>query len=268
MKAKGIIILSGSIIVAALLVFLVVSQQTDEYVIDEQEQIPSPSDALFTKSNTEQSFEDELLERVDGEDDLQVAVTGSSVAAGEGASEYNQSWAALLEGELNRNESLPPVEVENFGVSGFKVSDLLAEGVIDDMINSEPDVVIMETSVINSYFHEEPLDETKQSIQTAVDQIKNDLPDTYLVLIAPNPISESIFSFSTNELEFEEYVLATEEYILESEWDYFDSYNAWTEELEYREEDLDNLLGDGVHPNDEGYHLWYSLLNESVVQYE
>ena len=265
-RKKHIFALTGGLVTTGLVGWYVFGADAEDTALRDDASPVTNTDSLYTKSNSDRSFEEELIKRQEDNAPLAVAVTGSSVAAGEGASDYSKTWVALLEEQLNGSDERLSVDVTNFGVSGFKISDLLSEGVIEDLIQSEPDVVLIETSVINSYFHNEPLEETKQSIETTANQLEENLPEAYVLFIAPNPISESVFSVATNDVGFDEYVFQTEEYIVEAGWDYFDSYTSWNDEIKDTEIDLDQLLGDGVHPNDEGYQMWFDLINESVIQ--
>lgn len=243
---------------------LTLNLDADESGIREESSPVTSSDSLFIQAQSENSFQEELSARSDQNSPVDIAVIGSSVAEGQGASEYSQTWPSLLESSLN--ESAQSVNVTNFAVSGFKVSDLIEEGDVDELIQSSPDVILFETSVINSYYHDEPIEETNESIRLAADKIKEELPNAYLVFMAPNPISESMYSVVTSDLDFEEYVYETEQFITESGWNYFDSYTAWNRQMEEEGIDLDSLLDDGTHPNDKGYQMWFDLLNKAMVQ--
>ncbi|MEK4564463.1 SGNH/GDSL hydrolase family protein [Alkalihalobacillus sp. FSL R5-0424] len=263
MKKSYIFILLFAVVVVGGVWFMM-NLDADEAGIREESSPVTSSDNLFIQAQSEDSFQDKLSTRNDQDSPVEIAVIGSSVAEGQGASEYNQAWPSLLESSLN--ESDQNVRVTNFAVSGFKVSDLIDKGDVDELIQSSPDVILFETSVINSYYHDEPIDETKDSIKLAAQKIEEELPNAYLVFMAPNPISESMYSVATSELDFEDYVYETEQFIIESGWDYFDTYTAWNRQMEEEGMDLDSLLDDGTHPNDEGYQMWFDLLNESMIQ--
>ncbi|WP_260681986.1 SGNH/GDSL hydrolase family protein [Alkalicoccobacillus porphyridii] len=248
-----------------LLVTGLLTREDNQNTQSDEGAIPD-SNPLFSKADSGMTIEEELMERAGDAGELDIAVTGSSVSEGQGASAYEFTWPALLEKELNASGDLSNVEVHNYGVSGFKVADLLQENVVADVIDLEPEVIIFETSVINSYFHEEPFDVTKQSIEEVVSMVEQDLPDTLVIWVSPNPISESTFSSVLNNKEYETYVEQSREFIIESGWNYFDSYSAWVNELDGREESTDDFLIDGVHPNDEGYRLWFELMNEHVLK--
>ncbi|MFK3938461.1 SGNH/GDSL hydrolase family protein [Alkalihalobacillus sp. NPDC078783] len=261
---KSYIVMSILLIVVVGATWFMMNLDADEAGVREESSPVTSSDNLFIQAQPDHSFQEELIASSGEDSPVEVAVIGSSVAEGQGASEYNQTWPSLLESSLNESEQI--VNVTNFAVSGFKVSDLIDEGDVDELIQSAPDVILFETSVINSYYHDEPIIDTKESIQTAAQKIEEELPNAYLVFMAPNPINESMYSIVTSELDFEEYVYETEQFIIESGWDYFDSYTGWNRQLEEEEIDLDSLLDDGTHPNDEGYQMWFELINESMIQ--
>ncbi len=218
--------------------------------------------------------EDELAEEETGRGDymeffeqqaqengeLRVAVIGSSVARGMGASSTATSWAGLLKSDLESREELSETTITfgNFGMNGYKANDLLEQGIVDSLIQARPDFIVFETSVINSYRQGEALDTTVESIDTLMKQLEAELPEAEIVVISPNPLETSSANIRGNT--YLDYLTETQEHIIENEWNYVDSYTEIEAERQEQGYDIDDILDDGVHPNDTGYSMWYNVL--------
>ncbi len=192
--------------------------------------------------------------------ELRVAVIGSSVARGMGASSSATSWAGLLKSDLESREELRETTItfSNFGMNGYKANDLLEEGVVDNMVQARPDFIVFETSVINSYRQGEALDTTIESIDTLMRQLEEELPDAEIVVIAPNPLETSSANIRGNT--YLDYLTETQDYIIDNNWNYVDSYTEIEAQRQEQGYNIEDILDDGIHPNDTGYSMWYDVL--------
>lgn len=192
--------------------------------------------------------------------ELRVAVIGSSVARGMGASSSATSWAGLLKSDLESREELRETTItfSNFGMNGYKAYDLLEEGVVDNMVQARPDFIVFETSVINSYRQGEALDTTIESIDALMKQLEEELPDAEIVVIAPNPLETSSANIRGNT--YLDYLTETQDYIIDNNWNYVDSYTEIEAQRQEQGYNIEDILDDGIHPNDTGYSMWYDVL--------
>lgn len=192
--------------------------------------------------------------------ELRVAVIGSSVARGMGASSSATSWAGLLKSDLESREELRETTItfSNFGRNGYKANDLLEEGVVDNMVQARPDFIVFETSLINSYRQGEALDTTIESIDALMKQLEEELPDTEIVVMAPNPLETSSANIRGNT--YLDYLTETQDYIIDNNWNYVDSYTEIEAERQEQGYNIEDILDDGIHPNDTGYSMWYDVL--------
>src|SRR5690348_2308167 len=116
-------------LVVLLSVTIIWTVNDDQATVVEDDRVVQDG-GLFSKADESVSIEEEFEKRSEHKDRLNIAVSGSSVAEGQGASSYEYTWPALLEEKLNDSSDWPNVTVDNYGVSGYKVSDLLEEGVV------------------------------------------------------------------------------------------------------------------------------------------
>lgn len=199
-----------------------------------------------------------------------VAVIGSSVARGKGASHPMFSWFRLLEKEV-RERHLPhkkKLSFHNFAKSGYTLNMLLKDGTVDHLVKSEPDLVMIETGVVNSYQYHQSIKETEQAIEKTVDKIKKATPDTKILFLSPNPTTVLYNGKIDNKRNhsYQDYLKATEQYIKENEWPYIDIYRPMAKRMADSSIDLQDTLADGVHPNNIGYYIWFQVMNEYFNQ--
>jgi len=191
---------------------------------------------------------------------LKIAVIGSSVTKGTGASSPKTGWPARLKTFLQERNELKyrDIQLVNYGFSGFKAEDLLKKGKADQLILEKPDFIILETCIINNYRQSSTLFETIKYIDDLVNKIKIELPETKILIISPNPILSS----SKNQvgLTYDDYQMQTAAYFQEKRLNYINIYEEMNKLLSQNNQKLQNYLADEIHPNDQGYKVWFEIL--------
>ncbi|WP_019414823.1 SGNH/GDSL hydrolase family protein [Paenisporosarcina sp. TG20] len=210
-----------------------------------------------------QSIADYLIYRALIFGDAKMAVTGSSVAFGTGSSHQSKTWRGLTQVYLrNTNPALNGLTVSNHGYSGYTSVRLLEDHVTAPILKEQPDVLLIETSVINNHNKNVSLADTFKSLDSLYQLYSQTLPTTRIVFLSPNPCTENKFGPPLNKfgLKFTDYVNETALYIQSKGWPYFDTHGAMLYHMNAQKITLDSTLLDGIHPNDLGYKIWAEVL--------
>lgn len=114
--------------------------------------------------------------------ELTVLYFGGSVTAGAGASDTNKtSWRALT-GKWFENR-FPEAEITNINRAlGESGSYLGVHRVQDDVIAAEPDLIFLEYSINDRYYHSS-YEQTSIQVETLIREIRIALPETEIVLV-------------------------------------------------------------------------------------
>ncbi|WP_059103847.1 SGNH/GDSL hydrolase family protein [Shouchella shacheensis] len=209
-----------------------------------------------------ESYVDYLQRLIQVKPRVEVAVIGSSVTAGMGASDQSHSWAGRTITNLQlMDPNFYKLQLTNYGVNGATIQDLINNGKMEAMVASDPDFIIMETSLLNSHRKDEPLERTNAALDTAVSMIQGAHPATIIVLTSPNPATtktpEDLNGLGLN---YQAYIQSTNTFIAQQGWSYVDTYSAMRLQFEDEGIQLEATLDDGLHPNDVGYKVWADVL--------
>lgn len=188
---------------------------------------------------------------------VRISTLGSSVTAGAGATTVDDNWSSLLLSHIRRQDDLFRVSLMSNGFGGYSTRALIEEKKVQTIVDQAPDLVILETSILNNHGQSLSLKETLNDLNTIVTSLEKSLPDSKIILISPNPKGEAKDTENSIGLTMRDYSGATQEYILEKGWEYVDIFNAF--EKQYGNT-IDTVLRDGVHPNDNGYKFWANTL--------
>lgn len=223
---------------------------------------------LTPSVDKELSYLDFLYYKLLKNGDASIAVLGSSVTKGSGASDYAYSWAGRLEQKI---QSLTPefrtVEVKNFGYSGYTSRDLLKHKiVVKQIIKENPDLIIFETALLNDHTRNIPFMETEHNLEMVYTSLQNALPRSKIIVITPNPSTKKGGQINHVGLTYEDYVRKTVEVCRFHGWGYVDIHAGIEAKRKQAGISLDATLADGVHPNDTGYQYWHDVLFHYLAQ--
>ena len=213
--------------------------------------------------NPGQSLTDYLIYRAMVSGEAKMAVTGSSVTKGSGSTKQARTWRGRIETKLrNTNPALEKMVITNHGHPGYTSVRLLEDHVTAPILKEKPDVLFIETSVINNHNKNVSLKDTFESLDSLYTLYSEKLPDTKIVFLSPNPCTENKFGPPTNKfgLAFTDYVKETETYIRAQGWTYFDTHGSMLYYMASKNIPLPTTLKDGIHPNDIGYKIWAEVL--------
>lgn len=213
--------------------------------------------------NPDQSITDYLIYRSMVSGQAKMAVTGSSVTKGSGSSHPSKTWSSRVQKHMHQlHPSLQTVHVSNHGYSGYTSTQLVEAHVINPILKEQPDVLFIETSVINNHNKNVSLQDTFTSLDVLYEHYTTALPETRILFLSPNPCTENKFGPRVNQLglTFIDYIERTTNYIKDKGWAYFDTHNEMLTEMNTQNISLSSTLTDGIHPNDRGYQIWSDVL--------
>lgn len=216
-----------------------------------------------------ESYVDFLYLKLATDRQAKVAVLGSSVTAGSGASNYKYSWPARLEQKLEKTHpNFKKMKLFNHGKRRFSTSDLLAQGIVEEVVLIQPDLIIFETAIINNHGHSIPMDQTLNDIKTIVEILEMKLPHAKIILTSPNPISARDHGKALNGmgLSYQDYLIKTQQFIRLNGWSYVDVYSGMEAMRKKEVLPLEQILKDGIHPNNKGYEYWSKIISDFLYK--
>lgn len=208
-----------------------------------------------------------LQHRLDTYHASTVEVFGSSVAAGTGADSYSESWAGRMEERLHRiSDDRQHVELNNYGVNGYSSEDMLERGVIDAELSEEADLVIMETGILNDFYRDIPAAQSIDNVHQLLRAVKTKAPDAVVLVMNPNPAITYENTEPELDADYQEFAdQLTEEFERDEEVLFIDASVPFHENAENGRQ-MEKYIGDGIHPNSEGYRLWYEHMDAYFEQ--
>ncbi len=257
---KGYVLLTFCLIVLFTMVFITHTvhpffQWTENKTEAEEKSFPD-----HQKPEAGITFYDYLHEIGKKTKRVTIAVIGSSVTKGSGASAKTKNWPGLLEKQLASEAKFRNISVQllNFGHSGYKAEDLVKQKILDELISAHPDFVIFETSVINNFRQSSSMEDTLFYIDILLKRIDEQLPGTKVLVLAPNPIETA--GENQAGLRYEDYVNQTTAYLNEKGYPYINIYEKMNQYIQTKQHQIGLYLADEIHPNDRGYRLWFDIL--------
>lgn len=202
--------------------------------------------------------------------ELRISVLGSSVTKGTGATSDKRNWLGVLNAKISSSFeelSLDSVNIinKNHGVGGYSIIGLLHDDIFKKVIDDKPNLIIFESTALTSQEQSVSIEETLKGIEKGYKQMSNSLPDTKIIIMAPNPSAARLTEKNDSSLTYEDYNKAIKKFSKENKWLYFDTYSVINKRLEDDKLNLYSILiDDGIHPNDMGYSIWGNELFEFI----
>lgn len=201
------------------------------------------------------------------QDAVKTAFIGSSVAAGAGASTYEKSWASLLISDMGNYDKPDFIEVfsSNFATPGYKMADLLKDGKHKDLVEFKPDIVFVESCLINSMSQAEKIETAMSNTQVMINYINKKLPKTKIVLVESNPVKTSWLTTKEKENKYTDYLNSFDKLASANNLPIFKTYDAINKAANSKKLSIDKLLSDDIHPNDTGYSIWHEEMKKYLA---
>lgn len=213
-----------------------------------QQQVSADLEKWTPKVGTPRSVIDDLHYLMTKNGSATISTLGSSVTAGVGASDVSRTWSSLILSNLRIIDGLRKVTLNSNGFGGHTSGAILFDKNYEIVISQKPDIVLIETCIINDHDQSTPVAQTLQNIEKIRQIISSALPNAKIIMLSPNPRLED--KKNNLGLTFADYANKTKELILGKGWEFIDvtsTYQGKTKEL---------ITSDGIHPNDNGYKLW------------
>ncbi|MFB6466844.1 SGNH/GDSL hydrolase family protein [Cytobacillus sp. Hz8] len=218
-------------------------------------------ESLNSTAIKKQSLIDFLRYKSLTEDKASIAVLGSNLTAGTGASNTNLAWSQLLKRNLqSKYQELKAIKLLNYGFEGYSTDDLLKGKKIDALIKEQPDLVIFENSMHNNYSQSITIQKSVKDLTEIMDKVQRELPNAKIIIMSPNPIANSKNKNSLG-LEFSDYIRASENIINKNKWTYINCIEEINKKVKAENVLLvDILANDYLHPNDKGHFIISEVL--------
>lgn len=195
---------------------------------------------------------------------MDIVVLGSSVTKGLGATESQPVWGKLLEQYLNAHNEIN-VSVQNHGHSGYSTSDLIKYSKIVPVIEEEPDMIIFELCLINNNrYPQNTIVQTKADIQWIMEAFARELPGTLVVFTTANPTIFNDVLLADGKITYDQYNQEIATFITEQNWPLIDVYQLMMTEMGQNRITVEDMLADHVHPNGDGYQLWFDVMKDKL----
>lgn len=175
-----------------------------------------------------------------------VATLGSSLTAGNGASEYSRTWAWQIRGALATDTR--DVDLREHGLPGRTVEAIRKEG-LDATIADQPSVVFFEPGTPNNLGQGLTVADARDLTAQTVADLRAALPQAYIVGIIPSPTTTG--ETGAGGATIQDYLAGDREALAGADI-VCDVAAAFPND----EGALALLIPDGVHPGDEGNALW------------
>ncbi|SFH54451.1 SGNH/GDSL hydrolase family protein [Pisciglobus halotolerans] len=241
-----------------LVIFIVVMAKQDPLFASSRESYRA-SDQV-----KDESFLDRARSVTKRDGKVNIVVLGSSVTLGLGATDAQPVWGTLLENHLNQLEGIQ-TQVINMGYSGYSTADLLAKNKISHVLKAKPDIIIFELCLINNNrYPQNSIEQTKADISSIMQTFQDKLPNTLVLLQSANPTIYNDVILADGKVTYDQYNKEVTRFVRANDWNYIDIYELMNERIEQNDAKVERLLNDHVHPNGDGYRLWYDLLEERL----
>lgn len=195
---------------------------------------------------------------------VDIAVLGSSVTRGLGATLEKPVWGKRLEQELSQREGIRTT-VWNQGFNGYSTTDLVVQGKIQETIDLNPDIVLFELCLINNNrFPQNDLSHTKEELIAIMNRFREELPETLVVLTTANPTIYNEVYLNDGVLTYKQYNEEIAAFVRNQEWPFIDIFTLMNEKIQALDFNIEDYLDDEVHPNGDGYQMWFELIDERL----
>ncbi len=165
----------------------------------------------------------------------------------------DQSWPALVTDQLS--SLLPDGHLEEtiIEIGRMHSLDFYHDGTtIQQIIDSEPDILLYEPLLLNDIGHVRPIDSI-DILGLTLDRLSRELPHTDIIIVPANPLYNS--AFYLNQME------DLGAFVRENNLHYADHWESWPA---YTDESLNNFLENG-RPNSQGHAIWADFIVDYLI---
>lgn len=229
----------------------------------EKEEREALIQSLKPEQNKQQPLIDYLHYKSLTQERVIVSLLGSNGTSGTGASNSSNSWVGRLEKSLRADrDDLETLSFINHGHEGYTTVDLLEGKKVEAVIQDNPDLIILESSLINNHYQSLSLEQTKKDLERIMTKLQKELPNAKILIISPNPVANSKTENSLG-MNYLDYIQASEQVIKSNKWAYMNSKEEIEKKLKEKNMRLaDILTNDNIHPNDQGHYIWFEVMQE------
>jgi len=159
------------------------------------------------------------------------------------------------------------VEINSIALPDFDSYRLLEENTVSSLAEKTPDVVFFQLPVYGDQVRDISLADSKSYTMQDYEEIKQELPETLVVFVTPNPSNSRKEKYNSRTLVYTSYLESVIEIINENNLPLFDLHEAYNAELQSSDSALENtLIEDGKTLNDEGNKLYSTVFNKQLTE--
>ncbi|MDV2684340.1 SGNH/GDSL hydrolase family protein [Alkalihalophilus lindianensis] len=162
------------------------------------------------------------------------------------------SWPNIVTENLQQYLSPALLETTIIDAGADSSLEVLESDVLDDVIASQPDILVFEPFMLNNN-GELLINDSLESLENMLSIIESELENTDIIIIPPNPLYKAV-NYPTQVEELQQYVE-------ENGYTYVNHWVAWPES---EDEVLQEYLEDGL-PNEEGHQLWATYMTDFLT---
>ncbi|KHF39148.1 SGNH/GDSL hydrolase family protein [Halalkalibacter okhensis] len=236
-----------TIAVAAKDVNVEVSEvEPDELDGEEEQSFSMPKESLIDVGGVVGYW----LGQKGGEEPIRVSYFGSKSLVYEADS--SKSWTSLVTSELESELGEESITATVIEVGEERSIDVLYSDYVDDVIESAPDILVVEPLLLNDagvIGIEDSLSNMKKVLAT----IKEELPDTSIIMTPANPLLDAGYYVKKTEVDLVNFAK-------KEEYEYANHWKIWPSPDNKKE--LQKYLNDR-RPSEAGHEVW----GEFVVGY-
>lgn len=200
----------------------------------------------------------------DSERKYTMVIIGDSFVRGTGAADRH-GWSQMLADDM---DEIYNVHINGHG--GHNIQDIL-DRMDTDVIDLEPDIVLLQVGINDSRYrdsfdtdHEVPPAEFKDGLAQFVELIRAEAyPHTQIIIVGTTPVDEDLTRpykpdkqyVNSESKKYDDIIknVCRENYVR-----YIDVFSH------FADRDVEDLLDDGVHPNNEGHKLIYEVVSKNL----
>jgi lysophospholipase L1-like esterase len=241
--------------------------EVEKILAKEKAENESLIESLKPENNISQAPIDFLRYKALVQEEIKITAIGIDGTAGVGASHFSRTWANILESRLRLDVSeLSHLKMKIQGFEGYSSSDLINSGKIDNVIAWKPDLIFLESPVLNNFFQSITIEQTEKDMENIVESIKSSLPDVRIIFLLSHPIVNSNEQNNIG-LSYQDYLNASLGLAKKKKWSYIDSNEAIISKVKEKNAVLaDIMVTDNYHLNDTGYNLLFEVIMEYLKE--
>ncbi len=198
-----------------------------------------------------EEFKEKLQIAIEHNESLRIAIFGSEAMSG--SDQIETSSVDIVVKEIENTYPNEMVDIQVFEVGNRTTSEVVNEGLHEDVVHFQPDVLIMEPFILNDNSELIRMNVSLPNITTILADIIAESPEALIILQPPNPVFQPRY--------YLQQVKELKDFALKNEYMYVDHWEAWPD---ITDEEINNYV-ENLRANQKGHEIWASVWKEFFV---